>query len=182
MEVRVQREDFDLSTEITLLRAGRLDVGAVVAFVGTVREMNASEAVSRMELEYYPGMTEAALEAIVVEASRRWPLNDILVIHRFGILESCEQIVLTAVAARHRGDAFAACEFVMDYLKTRAPFWKKELFEQGERWVEARAADEAGLAKWEGATPDRVAATDQYVGLDTFTATVACSILNRDRH
>lgn len=149
MQVRVQREDFDLSTEIASLRAGHRDVGAVVAFVGTVREMNGTDAVSQMELEHYPGMTEAALEAIVAQARARWPVTDILVVHRIGPLQGCDQIVLTAVAARHRGAAFAACEFVMDYLKTRAPFWKKEMTEEGARWVEARDADEANLAKWQ---------------------------------
>lgn len=148
MQVRVQHEDFDLSTEIASLRAGHWDIGAVVAFVGTVREMNGTGAVSHMELEHYPGMTEAALEAIVVEASRRWSVSDILVIHRIGSLQGCDQIVLTAVAARHRGEAFAACEFVMDYLKTKAPFWKKETTGRGAQWVEARASDEASLAKW----------------------------------
>lgn len=148
MRVRVQREDFDLSTEVALLRAGHRDIGAVLAFVGTVREMNGTGAVSHMELEHYPGMTEAALEDIVLEASRRWSVSDILVIHRIGSLQASDQIVLTAVAARHRGEAFAACEFVMDYLKTRAPFWKKERTAQGARWVEARASDEASLAKW----------------------------------
>ena len=148
MQVRVQREDFDLSAEIASLRAGHRDVGAVVAFVGTVREMNGTGAVSQMELEHYPGMTEAALEAIAREAARRWSIADILIIHRIGSLQGCEQIVLTAVAARHRGEAFAACEFVMDYLKTTAPFWTKETTDRGAQWVEARASDEAGLAKW----------------------------------
>jgi len=148
MQVRVQREDFDLSAEIASLRAGHRDIGAVVAFVGTVREMNGAGAVSQMELEHYPGMTEAALNAIVLEAGRRWSISDILVIHRIGSLRGCDQIVLAAVVSRHRGEAFAACEFVMDYLKTKAPFWKKETTERGTQWVEARASDEAGLAKW----------------------------------
>ena len=148
MQVRVQREDFDLSTEVAALRAGQGDVGAVVAFVGTVRDMNGGGAVSLMELEHYPGMTEAALRAIVKEACRRWQLCGIRVVHRIGSLRGCDQIVLAAVAARHRGEAFAACEFVMDYLKTRAPFWKKETTQHGARWVEAREADEVGLAKW----------------------------------
>lgn len=149
MRVRVQHEDFDLSSEVAQLRAGHPDVGAVVAFVGTVREMNDGSPVAGMELEHYPGMTEAALEAIATEAGRRWTLTDILVIHRIGALQGREQIVLAAVAARHRGQAFAACEFVMDHLKTRAPFWKKEAGADGARWVEARAADEAALAKWD---------------------------------
>lgn len=151
MRVRVQHQDFDLSTEIAALRAGRGDIGAVVAFVGTVREMNGAGAVSQMELEHYPGMTEAALEAIAREAGRRWPVSDILIVHRIGALRGCDQIVLAAVAARHRGEAFAACEFVMDYLKTRAPFWKKEMTTHGAQWVAARASDEAGLAKWQAA-------------------------------
>lgn len=131
MTVRVQQEDFDLTTELARLRAGRSATGAVVAFVGTVREMNGSAEVSSMELEHYPGMTEATLETIVADALRRWPLIDILVVHRIGRLRGCDQIVLTAVAARHRGEGFAACEFVMDYLKTRAPFWKKEANQNG---------------------------------------------------
>ena len=148
MPVRVQQEDFDLSTEIARLRAGHPDTGAVVAFVGTVREMSEGGIVTAMELEHYPGMTEAALEGIVTEAGRRWTLIDILVVHRIGRLRGSEQIVLAAVVARHRGEAFAACEFVMDYLKTRAPFWKKEANEGEARWVHARSADEAALAKW----------------------------------
>lgn len=153
MRVRVQREDFDLSSEIAALRAGQRDVGAVVAFVGTVREMNGGGAVSHMELEHYPGMTEAALEAIALDTSRRWPVADILIIHRIGALRGCDQIVLAAVTARHRGEAFAACEFVMDYLKTQAPFWKKEVTPHGAQWVQARASDEASLAKWQASAP-----------------------------
>lgn len=148
MPVRVQYEDFDLSSEIALLRAGRPDIGAVVAFVGTVREMNDDGTVSMLELEHYPGMTEAALEQIVAQASSRWSLTGALVVHRIGPLQGCEQIVLAAAASRHRAEAFAACEFIMDYLKTRAPFWKKEQAETGPRWVDARAADEAALGKW----------------------------------
>jgi molybdopterin synthase catalytic subunit len=148
MPVRVQYEDFDLSSEIARLRAGRPDIGAVVAFVGTVREMNDEGMVSMLELEHYPGMTEAALEQIVAEATRRWSLTGALVVHRIGALQGCEQIVLAAAASRHRAEAFAACEFIMDYLKTRAPFWKKEQAETGPRWVDARASDEAALGKW----------------------------------
>lgn len=148
MPVRVQHEDFDLSREIAALREGHPDVGAVVAFVGTVRDMGGADAVSTMELEHYPGMTEASLAAIVQQARKRWSLADVLVIHRIGALQACEQIVLTAVASRHRGEAFAACEFVMDYLKTQAPFWKKETTRQGAQWVQARDSDEASLAKW----------------------------------
>lgn len=155
MAVRVQYEDFDLSTELVRLRAGHPDAGATVAFVGTVREMNEGRQVSLMELEHYPGMTEAALEDIVAQAHQRWALVDVLVVHRVGPLRGCEQIVLAAVAARHRSEAFAACEFVMDYLKTRAPFWKKESTAQGDRWVDARELDEAALSRWSSAAPDR---------------------------
>ncbi len=148
MPVRVQHEDFDLNVELARLRAGRPDTGAIVAFVGTVRDMSAHAAVSVMELEHYPGMTEAALEDIAAQAGARWPLIDVLVVHRVGRLDAGEQIVLAAVAARHRGEAFAACEFVMDYLKTRAPFWKKEFTENGAHWVDARDADETAVARW----------------------------------
>ena len=151
MAVRVQHEDFDLSTEVARLRAGHADAGAVVAFVGTVRELGGagSPAIASLELEHYPGMTEASLEDIAAQASRRWPLIDILVVHRVGMLRASDQIVLVAVVTRHRGDAFAACEFVMDYLKTEAPFWKKEAGDQGSRWVDARASDDAARARWD---------------------------------
>lgn len=148
MPVRVQHDDFDVSTELARLRAGHPDTGAVCAFVGTVREMNEGGPVSMLELEHYPGMTEAALEDIAAQARRRWSLIDVLVVHRIGQLSGCEQIVLVAVAARHRGDAFAACEFVMDYLKSRAPLWKKQHTADGWRWVDARTSDEAALARW----------------------------------
>jgi len=154
MPVRVQYEDFDLSTELARLRAGHPHAGATVAFVGTVREMDDGAAVSLLELEHYPGMTEAALDEIAAQARQRWRLIDVLVVHRIGPLRGCEQIVLVAVAARHRGEAFAACEFIMDYLKSRAPFWKKEMTSQGERWVDARESDEAALARWAGAVPE----------------------------
>lgn len=149
MPVRVQAEDFDLSAEVARLRAGHRDAGAVVAFVGTVRELDGGDAIAALELEHYPGMTERALEDIAAQARRRWDLVDVLVVHRIGPLRGCEQIVLAAVAARHRGDAFAACEFVMDYLKTQAPFWKKQTTAEGSRWVDARASDEAALARWD---------------------------------
>jgi molybdopterin synthase catalytic subunit len=148
MTVRVQTADFDLSTEITALRLAHPKVGAVVCFVGAVRDMNEGTSVSALELEHYPGMTEKALAAIVARAHERWALADALVIHRYGRLAPTEQIVLVAVATAHRGDAFAACEFIMDYLKTAAPFWKKESVPGGERWVEARAHDHAALDKW----------------------------------
>jgi molybdopterin synthase catalytic subunit len=148
MAIRVQTQDFDLSTEVAALRAGRAEVGAVVSFIGTVRDMNEGAGVSEMELEHYPGMTEKALADIVEQARQRWPLYDALVIHRVGPLRPLDQIVLVAVTSAHRGDAFAACEFIMDYLKTAAPFWKKEQTEGGARWVDARVSDDRALAKW----------------------------------
>ncbi|MCA1248198.1 molybdenum cofactor biosynthesis protein MoaE [Massilia sp. MS-15] len=148
MAVRVQTGDFDVSAELARLRAGHRDTGAVVAFVGTVRELSGCGSVSALELEYYPGMTDAALQDIAAEAARRWSLIDVAIVHRVGLLQASEQIVLAAVAARHRGDAFAACEFVMDILKTRAPFWKKETTPGGMRWVDARASDGTAAARW----------------------------------
>jgi molybdopterin synthase catalytic subunit len=149
MPIRVQTEDFDLSTEVAALRSRQPQVGAVVTFIGTVRDMNEGDQVSEMELEHYPGMTERALEDIVAQARSRWPLFDALVIHRVGPLKPLEQIVLVAVSAAHRGEAFAACEFIIDYLKTQAPFWKKEQTPQGARWVDARVTDDQALAKWD---------------------------------
>lgn len=148
MPIRIQTEDFDLGAEVARLRANQPQVGAVVAFVGTVRDMNEGASVAAMELEHYPGMTEKALKSIVEQARARWELVDVLVIHRVGLLQPLEQIVLVAVTSKHRGEAFAACEFIMDYLKTQAPFWKKEQTPQGARWVDARVADDAALAKW----------------------------------
>ena len=148
MPIRVQTEDFDLGQEVAALRAGQPQVGAVVAFVGTVRDMNDGAGVSEMELEHYPGMTEKALEDIVAEAGSRWNIFDALVIHRVGPLKPLDQIVLVAVTSAHRGEAFDACEFIMDYLKTQAPFWKKEQTPQGARWVDARVTDDEALAKW----------------------------------
>lgn len=149
MPVRVQREDFDLGAEANALRAGNPKVGAVAAFVGLVRDLNDGSGVSTLTLEHYPGMTEAALEEICAQARARWDLIDLLVIHRVGELVPLDQIVLVAVSSAHRGEAFAACEFVMDYLKTRAPFWKKERTPQGERWVEARSSDDEAAARWD---------------------------------
>ena len=149
MAVRVQTEDFDLSTEVANLRSNTPKVGAVVTFVGTVRDLNDGEHVAEMELEHYPGMTEKALEAIVTEARGRWDIYDALVIHRVGPLKPCDQIVLVAVTSAHRGEAFAACEFIMDYLKTRAPFWKKEATADGGRWVDARETDDSAAARWQ---------------------------------
>jgi molybdopterin synthase catalytic subunit len=147
-EVRVQRDDFDLNAELARLRAGQPGVGAVVSFVGTVRDMNDGASVAEMELEHYPGMTEKALADIVDQASARWPLLGALVIHRIGPLLPLEQIVLVACATAHRGEAFAACEFIIDYLKTDAPFWKKEQTPDGARWVDARDSDDSAKAKW----------------------------------
>lgn len=146
--VRIQTDDFDLGAEIARLRAGQRDVGAVAAFLGTVRDINDDNAIRTMELEHYPGMTERALEAIEAKARDRWPLNDVLVIHRVGPLQPEDQIVMVAVTSRHRHAAFAACEYIMDYLKTRAPFWKKEDTPEGARWVDARESDFDAAARW----------------------------------
>ena len=146
--VRVQPGDFDLSAEIGALRGQDARVGAVVSFVGTVRDMNDGASVAAMELEHYPGMTEQAIETIVAQACQRWPLFGAQVIHRVGPLQPMDQIVLVACSAAHRGEAFAACEFIIDYLKTEAPFWKKEQTPDGARWVDARATDDIALEKW----------------------------------
>lgn len=148
MHVRVQQEDFDLNAELLHLRAGKPQIGAVVSFIGLVRDMNEGEQVAAMELEHYPGMTEKSLQEIASQAEQRWHLIDSLIIHRVGPLQPCDQIVLVAAASAHRGEAFAACEFMMDYLKTEAPFWKKETTPQGERWVDARVSDDEAMAKW----------------------------------
>ena len=154
MSVSVQEADFDAGAEIGALSAGRDDVGAVASFVGLVRadktdgETSAAAAVKAMTLEHYPGMTEKALEEIVVQAQARWELLGVRVIHRVGRLLPGDRIVFVAVASSHRGDAFAACEFIMDYLKTRAPFWKKEETLQGGRWVDARESDDAAAGRW----------------------------------
>lgn len=148
MTVRVQQEDFDLSVEVAAMRADRPNVGAISLFVGTVRDVNQGTGVSTLALEHYPGMTERALQQIVDEAQRRWTLDDILVIHRVGELKPLDQIVLVAVTSMHRGEAIAACEFVIDWLKTQAPFWKKETTPEGARWVDAREADDAAAARW----------------------------------
>jgi molybdopterin synthase catalytic subunit len=148
MSVRVQHEDFDVGAEIARLRGDDRRVGAVASFVGTVRDVNDDAAVHTLTLEHYPGMTEKALADIEAEARRRFDILDVAIIHRVGELAPCDQIVLVAVTSAHRGDAFAACEFLMDYLKTRAPFWKKEQTPAGTRWVEARASDEEAAARW----------------------------------
>ena len=149
MPVRVQTEDFDVSRELAALRHGDPRVGAVALFVGTVRDVNQNADVAALTLEHYPGMTEKALAAIVDEAKARWSIFEALVIHRVGTLQPMDQIVLVAVSGAHRGEAFAACEFIMDYLKTRAPFWKKEETPSGTRWVDARGSDDTAAARWE---------------------------------
>lgn len=146
--VRVQVEDFELGAEIARLRAGQRDVGAVAVFLGTVRDINDDSRICTLELEHYPGMTERALEAIEAKARSRWPLSGVLIVHRVGPLQPEDQIVLVAVTSRHRHAAFAACEYIMDYLKTRAPFWKKEDTPEGPRWVDARESDFDAAARW----------------------------------
>ncbi|MEW6445208.1 MAG: molybdopterin synthase catalytic subunit MoaE [Pseudomonadota bacterium] len=146
--VRIQTEDFDLGREIARMRAGQPDVGAVAVFLGTVRDINDDKTVSTLELEHYPGMTERALEEIEAKARMRWPLNDALIIHRVGPMRPEDQIVLVAVSSRHRHAAFEACAYIMDYLKTRAPFWKKEDTPEGPRWVDARESDFDAAARW----------------------------------
>ena len=148
MPVRVQQHDFDVGGEIAALRAGDRRVGAIASFIGTVRDLTEGAGVASMTLEHYPGMTERSLEDICAQARRRWDIFDALVVHRHGELAPGDQIVLVAVTSVHRGEAFAACEFIMDYLKTQAPFWKKERTPQGARWVEARQADDEAAARW----------------------------------
>lgn len=150
MAVRVQQADFDIGAEIAALRRADPGIGAIASFVGLVRDLNEGDAVRGMSLEHYPGMTEKALADIVAEAKRRWDIIDALVVHRVGELKPLDQIVLVAVAGAHRGAAFEACEFIMDYLKTQAPFWKKEQTAQGARWVEARASDDQAAERWSG--------------------------------
>lgn len=157
--VTIQTADFDASAEVAALRRGDPGVGAVAVFIGTVRDRNDGSGVSAMELEHYPGMTERAIEAMVDEAFRRFDLRGARVIHRVGPLIPEDQIVLVAVTSAHRGEAFRGCEFLMDYLKTQAPFWKKERTPAGERWVDARAADDAALARW-GIRSDNAAAQE----------------------
>ena len=146
--IRVQEADFDLTTEIKNLRNADPQVGAVVSFLGTVRDMNEGSEVKAMTLEQYPGMTEKALQNIMDQARVRWDIRNSLVIHRVGALLPEDQIVLVAVTSAHRGEAFSACEFIMDYLKNAAPFWKKEETAEGGRWVDARVADGAAMARW----------------------------------
>jgi molybdopterin synthase catalytic subunit len=146
--VSIQTEDFDLSAEVARLRADQKGVGAVCTFVGTVRDRNDGQSVSTLELEHYPGMTEKAIEQMIDEAFKRFDILGARVIHRVGLLLPLDQIVLVAVTSAHRGESFQACEFLMDYLKTQAPFWKKEQTPEGARWVDARVSDDAALAKW----------------------------------
>jgi molybdopterin synthase catalytic subunit len=152
--IRIQAEDFDAGAEIAKLRAGNPKVGAVASFVGVCRDANDGESVATMTLEHYPGMTEKALAKIVDEALARWRIIDVTVVHRVGKLKPTDQIVLVVVTSAHRGDAFAACEFLMDYLKTRAPFWKKEETPGGARWVEARSSDDDAAARWTAGKKD----------------------------
>jgi molybdopterin synthase catalytic subunit len=146
--VVIQTQDFDLATEITSLRAGDKRVGAVCSFVGTVRDRNDGLDVSTLELEHYPGMTEKSIEAMIDDAHKRFDIYAARVIHRIGIMQPLDQIVMVAVTSAHRGMSFQACEFLMDYLKTQAPFWKKEQTPEGARWVDARVSDEVALEKW----------------------------------
>ncbi len=146
--VSIQPQDFDVSAELAALRAGDARVGAVCAFVGTVRDRSGGQSVQTMELEHYPGMTERSIESMIDEALRRFDIFQARVIHRVGLLQPEDQIVLVAVTSAHRGESFQACEFLMDYLKTQAPFWKKERTPDGEHWVDARVSDDAALARW----------------------------------
>jgi molybdopterin synthase catalytic subunit len=146
--VAIQSQDFNLADEVAALRMGDRRVGAVCSFIGTVRDRNDGSDVSTLELEHYPGMTEKAIEAMLDEAHRRFDIFASRVVHRIGVLQPLDQIVLVAVSSSHRGESFQACEFIMDYLKTQAPFWKKEQTPQGARWVDARVADDAALQRW----------------------------------
>jgi len=154
MKIKVQHEDFDVGTEMIALRAGNASIGAIASFVGLVRDVNAGDGVSTLTLEHYPGMTEKALADIATQAMARWEVLGCTVVHRVGELKPCDQIVLVIVASGHRGHAFQACEFIMDFLKTRAPFWKKERTADGDRWVDSRESDDAAARRWwEQGTP-----------------------------
>ena len=148
MTVRIQSDDFDVGAEVAAIRRGNAGIGAVATFTGLVRDVNEGETVSEMTLEHYPGMTEKSIEDIIAQARGRWNVIDAQVIHRVGVLKPTDQIVLVVVASAHRGDAFAACEFIMDYLKTQAPFWKKEQTQEGARWVDARVTDDIAAERW----------------------------------
>ena len=154
MTVRVQVQDFDAGAEIAALRRGNAKIGAVATFIGVCRDANDGDKVTTMTLEHYPGMTEKALDNIAAEAKQRWNVMDVLIVHRVGELKPTDQIVLVVVTGAHRGEAFAACEFIMDYLKTRAPFWKKEQTPQGARWVEARTSDDESAQRWQAQKTD----------------------------
>ncbi|MBL3526601.1 MAG: molybdopterin synthase catalytic subunit MoaE [gamma proteobacterium endosymbiont of Lamellibrachia anaximandri] len=147
-EIRIQSEPFDPNIEVDILRAGNPAIGGVVSFIGLMRDINEGETVSTMTLEHYPGMTEKTLQAIVDEANQRWDLLGSRVVHRVGEMKPADPIVLVAVASTHRGEAFQACEFIIDFLKTRAPFWKKESTSEGSRWVDARHSDDDAEARW----------------------------------
>jgi molybdopterin synthase catalytic subunit len=146
--VQIQTEDFDLSREVAQLRAAQPAVGAVCSFIGTVRDRNEGDHVSSLELEHYPGMTEQSIQGMMAEAAERFDILGARVIHRVGLMQPLDQIVLVAVTSAHRGESFQACEFLMDYLKTQAPFWKKEATPGGHRWVDARVSDDKALARW----------------------------------
>ena len=146
--VSIQTQDFDVSQELAALRNGDARVGAVCSFLGTVRERNDGSSVASMELEHYPGMTEKSISAMMMEARKRFDIFAARVIHRVGLLHPEDQIVFVAVTSAHRGESFKACEFLMDYLKTQAPFWKKEVTPEGARWVDARVSDDQALARW----------------------------------
>ncbi len=148
MKISIQQSDFSVAQETQLLRDSNVNVGAIVTFSGLVRDLDNERKVESLILEHYPGMTESSLEKIIAEAQDRWSVLDVTVIHRIGELHAGEQIVFVAVASLHRGEAFSACEFIMDYLKTRAPFWKKCRDENGESWVEAKTTDEDASARW----------------------------------
>ena len=154
MPVRIQTQDFDAGAEIAALRRNNPRIGAVASFIGVCRDANDGDAVIKMTLEHYPGMTEKALEGIAAEAKRRWDVMDALIVHRVGELMPTDQIVLVVVTGAHRGEAFSACEFIMDYLKTRAPFWKKEETPRGARWVDARASDDEASERWNSPKTD----------------------------
>ena len=148
MTVRIQTQDFDVGFELNELRLANASVGAVASFIGQVRDLNNYQIINALTLEHYPGMTEKALGTIELEAKRRWKMIDTLIIHRLGTLVPSDQIVLVAVTSAHRGEAFKACEFIMDFLKTDAPFWKKEITPTGEHWVDAKQTDDAATASW----------------------------------
>ena len=147
-KVSIQTQDFDLSHEVENLRNGNTGIGAICSFIGTVRDRNEGDKIATLELEHYPGMTEASINQMISEAQSRFDIFGAVVIHRVGLLMPLDQIVLVAVTSAHRGQSFQACEFLMDYLKTQAPFWKKELTQQGHRWVDARVSDDQALKRW----------------------------------